>query len=171
VSVALHHYICFAVVTHHVPHSTVPANRPHRPVSAPPKRSPPAETGQPVRTQYGVRCRRLARRLHPCALADRPPFDARPQKSSALKRWTLRVTALLPRKDAGNGQAYDGQVSRNGERAVRLLRRNLQSLGGVDLDASCSGRLAPNRNNIRAALVEPARRQTGKRAEWPACRR
>jgi hypothetical protein len=37
---------------HHGPQFTVPANRPHRPVSAPPKRSPPAETGQPVRTPY-----------------------------------------------------------------------------------------------------------------------
>jgi hypothetical protein len=42
-SVALNHYIRFAVVDHHVPHTTVPANRPHRPVFAP-KRSPRAKT-------------------------------------------------------------------------------------------------------------------------------
>src|SRR5574343_1033643 len=79
--------MCFAVVAHHVPHTTVPANRPHRPVSAPPKRSPRAETGQPVRTPHGVRGRRLARRLHPCAPAARPPFGVRPNGSSALKPW------------------------------------------------------------------------------------
>jgi hypothetical protein len=56
-----------AGIAHHVPHTTVPANRPHRPVSAPPERSPRAETGQPVRTPHGGRGRRPARRLHPCA--------------------------------------------------------------------------------------------------------
>ena len=62
-----HHY------QHHntrVPQVTFPANRPHRPVSAPPKRSPRAETGQPVRTQYGVRGRRLARRAAALCSAD-----------------------------------------------------------------------------------------------------
>src|SRR3990167_4781129 len=72
----IHHY------QHHntcVPQVTFPANRPHRPVSAPPKRSPPAETGQPVRTPYGVRGRRLARRQIPLRLAVRPPFSAIPR--------------------------------------------------------------------------------------------
>lgn len=95
--------MCFAVVAHHVPHTTVPANRPHRPVSAPPKRSPPAETGQPVRTPYGVRGRRLARRLHPCALAVRPPFDARPKWSSTLKRWVFQKRAVPLRGTARKG--------------------------------------------------------------------
>ncbi len=102
-SVALHHYMCFVIVAHHVPHTTVPANRPHRPVSAPPKRSPPAETGQPVRTHYGVRGRRLARRLHPCALAVRPPFDARPKWSSTLKRWVFQKRAVSLRGTARKG--------------------------------------------------------------------
>jgi hypothetical protein len=167
----LPHYICFVVVAHHVPHTTVPANRPHRPVSAPPKRSPRAETGQPVRTQYGVRGRRLARRLHPCAPAARPPFDARPKWSSALKRWTLRKIALLARGAAGNSLASKGRVSRKETTGVRRLRQNLPSLGGADQEAPCAGRLAPDRFSIRAALVEPASRQTGKQAECPACRR
>jgi hypothetical protein len=171
VSVALHHYICFVVVAHHVPRNTVPANRPHRPVSAPAKRSPRAETGQPVRTQYGVRGRRLARRLHPCAPAARPPFDARPKWSSALKRWTLRKIALLARGAAGNSLASKGRVSRKETTGVRRLRQNLRSLGGADQEAPCAGRLAPDRFSIRAALVEPASRQTRKQAECPACRR
>jgi hypothetical protein len=106
VSVALHHYMCFEVIAHHVPHTTVPANRPHRPVSAPPQRSPLAETGQPVRTQFGVRGRRLARRLHPCASAVRPPFYARRKWSSAMERWALQECAVPPRGTAGKGPTF-----------------------------------------------------------------
>src|SRR3989338_7384363 len=81
----IHHY------QHHntcVPQVTFPANRPHRPVSAPPKRSPPAETGQPVRTPSGVRGRRLARRQIPLRLAVRPPFSAIPRgEYIVLMQW------------------------------------------------------------------------------------
>jgi hypothetical protein len=124
-----------------------------------------------VRTQYGVRGRRLARRLHPCASAVRPPFNARPKWSSALKRWTLRKIALLARGAAGNSLASKGRVSRKEKTGVRRLRQNLRSLGGADQEAPCAGRLAPDRFSIRDALVEPASRQTGKQAECPVCSR
>jgi hypothetical protein len=106
VSVALLHYMCFVVVAHHVPHTTVPANRPHRPVSAPPKMSPRAETGQPVRTPYGARGRRLARRLHPCAPAARPPFEGRPKWSSALKARGFQKCPVPPRGTSGTSTTF-----------------------------------------------------------------
>ena len=102
--------MCFAVIAHHVPHTTVPANRPHRPVSAPLKRSLRAETGQPVRTQYGDRGRRLVRRLHPCAPAVRPPFDARLNGLSALKAWAFQKYAVPPRGTAGKGMTVRRKV-------------------------------------------------------------
>ena len=163
--------MCFAIIAHHVPHTTVPANRPHRPVSAPPKRSPPAETGQPVRTHYGVRGRRLARRLHPCALAVRPPFDARPKWSGALTRGGLKSVRSLHEGLTGKARRSEGSASREGKRGVRRCRRHVRGLGRAGQEASCARGLAANQNSIGVAPVEPARRQTGKLAEWLACSR
>lgn len=113
-SVALHHYMYFEVVAHHVPHTTVPANRPHRPVSAPPKRSPRAETGQPVRTPHGVRGRRLTRRQKSLRPAARPPLDTS-QWASALMLQYFKAygagDALLGRCDGvrqATGYSRDG---------------------------------------------------------------
>src|SRR3990167_6796485 len=72
----IHHYQLHHPGIQQVPS---PATPPPRPFSAPQKRSPPAETGQPVRTPYGVRGRRLARRQIPLRLAVRPPFSAIPR--------------------------------------------------------------------------------------------
>lgn len=96
--------MCFEVVAHHVPHTTVPANRPHRPVSAPPKRSPPAETGQPVRTPYGVRGRRLARRQTALRPAIRPPVAASPPGE--------RVDFVRFSTSWGDGELIGGRVFR-----------------------------------------------------------
>jgi hypothetical protein len=107
----------------------------------------------------------------PAPPAVRSPFRARPKSSSALKRWALRKITLHPRGAAGNSMASERRASRKGKRGVWRLRQNLRSMSGADQEASRSGRLAPDRDSIRAALVEPASRQTGKRVICPACRR
>ena len=156
--------MCFAVVAHHVPHTTVPANRPHRPVSAPLKRSPRAETGQPVRTPYGVRGRRLARRLHPCAPAIRPPFDARPSWSSALKPWALPRCAVPPPGFAGNDatirrkhfpgreegrEKVSAKLGRSGSRSVRRRKSRASSIQ----HQSCAGRTSKRLDRQAGCMV------------------
>jgi hypothetical protein len=177
VSVALLHYMCSEVVPHHVPHTTVPANRPHRPVSAPPKRSPRAETGQPVGTHCGVRGRRPARRLPPCALAARPPSVVRLQ-GRALEtqpsEWTWHRAEVgrsgsLPASAACGtpGKGEGDQIGRPGSHRASLQGRGMQSVC-----SSVPRRIADcreRRTAFHAAMqaCNLASDQTGMRATHP----
>ena len=152
--------MCFAVIAHHVPHTTVPANRPHRPVSAPPQRSPLAETGQPVRTQYGVRGRRLVRRLHPCARADRPPFKARPKWSSALNRWAMQKCAVPSRGTAGKGPTVQRKRSPRREEGCAKVSAEPARLG-----LSRSGSAPRRKSRASSILHQICAGRTGKQVD------
>jgi hypothetical protein len=160
--------MCFAVVSHHVPHTTVPANRPHRPVSAPPKRSSLAETGQPVRTQFGVRGRRLARRLNPCAPAARPPFEARPKWLSALKAWGFQRCQIPPRGTFGTSRTFSRKGCPGGEEGPGngSSDASMPAHGGKGRAMNGYGR----ESRAGSAHHQPVTGRTGKQADRQAGR-